>query len=110
MSNLRPDTRAHRQEIYASLIAFVVGFIGTLTLSAWVIVRFVTPEARWWDVVHTSINAIMISFVFGGMGLAALTIWILSRYHYKRGVYRCNFCGRPLTSIGIPCECRALER
>ena len=110
MSNLPPDTRAHRLEIYASLVAFVVGFFGMLALWGWLIVRFVMPEVRWWDVVHTSVSAIMISFVFGGMGLAALTMWILSRYHYKRGVYRCNFCGRPLRGIGITCECRAAER
>jgi hypothetical protein len=69
------------------------------------IVRFVTPEARWWDVLHTSINAILISVVFGGLGLAAVSGWALSRYHYKRGFYRCRFCGRLLKGVGILCDC-----
>jgi len=109
MNNLPPDTRAARLEIYAALIAFVVGFIGSLALWGWLIVRFVAPEEHWWEVVHTSINAILISLVFGGMGLAALTMWLLSRYHYRRGVYSCNFCGRPFKDIKTPCECRGLK-
>lgn len=109
MNNLAPDAKAARVELCAALVAFPVGFIGMLALWGWVIVRFVAPEARWWDVVHTSVNAIMISFVVGGIGFAALTMWMLSRYHYKREVYRCHSCGRPLKGIGIPCGCRGLE-
>src|SRR5262245_60531643 len=105
MSKLPPETIAMRQAIIGALIAFVVGFIVMLATLAWLIVRFVTPEARWWEVLHTSINAIMISVVFGGLGSAALVTWLLSRYQYRRGFYRCRFCHRPFTRPGRICDC-----
>ena len=105
MSILPPDTIAMRREIFGALVAFVVGFVVILATWAWVIVRFVTPEARWWDVLHSSINAIMISVVFGGLGSAALASWLLSRYHYRRGFYRCRFCHRPLIRPKRLCDC-----
>ena len=71
MKKLPPDTIAMRR-IIGALIAFVVGFVVMLATLAWLIVRFVTPEAHWWDVLHTSINAILISAVVGGLGSAAL--------------------------------------
>jgi hypothetical protein len=113
MSTLPPDTRAFRREIYVALVAFVLGFIIVLAALGWLIVRFVTPEARWWEVLHTSVNAILISVVFGGMGFAALSLWVLTRYEYRRGFYRCRFCDRPLKGVGIPCDCpeaQALRR
>src|SRR5262245_59786034 len=105
MSKLPPDTIAMRREIIASLIAFAVGFVAMLLTWAWVIVRFVTPGARWWEVLHTSVNAILISIVLGGLGSAVLAGWLLSRYHYRRGFYRCRFSDRPLKGVGIPCDC-----
>ncbi len=105
MSNVPPESRALRREVYVALIAFAVGFVVVLSVLGWLIVRFVTPEARWWDVLHTSITAIMISVVFGGLGSAALSVWAMSRYHYWRGFYRCRFCGRPLKGPGILCGC-----
>jgi hypothetical protein len=110
MSRLPPDTIAMRREIFGALVAFVVGFVVMLATWAWVIVRFVTPEARWWDVLHTSINAIMISVVFGGLGSAALVSWLLSRYHYRRGFYRCRFCHRPFTKPGRICDCAEAQK
>lgn len=105
MSKLPPDTIAMRRGIIGALIAFVVGFVVTLAALAWLIVQFVTPEARWWDVLHTSLSALLISVVLGGLGSAALASWALGRYHYRRGFYRCRFCDRPLKGIGIPCDC-----
>jgi len=105
MNKFPRDTIAMRREIFAALIASVVGFVTVLATLAWLIVRFVTPEARWWDVLHTSINAILISVVLGGLGSAALASWLLSRYHYSRGFYRCRFCHRPLKKPGRVCDC-----
>ena len=56
-----------RREIYGALVGFAVGSVVVLAALAWMIARFVTPELRWWEVVHTSINAIMISIVLGGL-------------------------------------------
>ena len=106
MRNLPPDAIAMRRELYVAIIAFVVGFIGMLAAWGWVVVHFVVPEVRWWEVVHTSINAILVSFVIGGMGSAALSLWLVSRYHYRRGAYHCLFCGRTLTSARDYCDCR----
>ncbi|HSU55071.1 MAG TPA: hypothetical protein VLT36_13520 [Candidatus Dormibacteraeota bacterium] len=105
MSKLPPDTIAMRREIWVALIAFVLGFVVVLASLSWLIVRFVTPEARWCDVLHTSINAILISVVFGGLGFAALSVWAISRYHYRHGFYRCRFCDRPLKGVAIFCDC-----
>jgi len=105
MSELPPDTRAARQMTYVMLTAFVVGFFGLLATLGWLIVHFMVPETRWWDILFCSINAIMISFIFGGLGLAALCGSMLSRFHYRRGVHRCPYCDRPLKGIGISCVC-----
>jgi hypothetical protein len=94
-----------RREILVAFIAFVLGFVVTLVTLGWLIVHFVTPEAHWWDVLHTSINALLISVVFGGLGSAALSVWALSQYHYRRGFHRCRFCDRPLKGVGILCDC-----
>jgi hypothetical protein len=105
MSKLPRDTIAMRREIFGACAAFVLGFVVMLAMLAWVIATFVTPEARWWDVLHTSISAIMISVVFGGLGSAALASSLLSRYHYRRGFYRCRFCHRAFTRPGRICDC-----
>jgi hypothetical protein len=105
MSKLPRDTIAIRRELFVAIVAFFVGFVVMLATWAWVIVRFVTPEARWWDVLHTSINAIMISIVLGGLGSAALASWLVSRYHYAHGFYRCRFCHRPLKKPRQLCDC-----
>lgn len=105
MNKLPRDTIALRRELFGALVAFVVGTVAMLATLAWLIVRFVTPEARWWDVLHSSINALLISVVFGGLGSAALVSWLLSRYHYRHGFYRCRFCHKPLPKPGRICNC-----
>ena len=105
MSRFSRDTIALRGEIFVAVVGFLVGFVVVLATLAWVIVRFVIPEARWWDVLHTSINAIMISIVLGGLGSAALASWLASRYHYSHGFYRCRFCHRPFKKPRHLCEC-----
>ena len=105
MSSLLPEDRAFRREICVGLIAFFVGTVSMLAAFTWLIVRFVTPDARWWDILHTSIYAVLISIVFGSLGFAALSVWAVSRYHYWRGVYRCRFCDRPLKGPCILCDC-----
>jgi hypothetical protein len=113
MNDFPPDSRALRREVCVALTAFVVGFVVVLAVLGWLMVRFVTPEAHWWNVLHTSITAIMISVVVGGLGSAALSVWAISRYHYWRGFYRCRSCGGPLKGPGILCDCpeaQALKR
>ena len=105
MSNFPPDSIAMHRELIAGLIAFVVGFIVMLAALAWLIVHFVAPDARWWDILHMCINALMISVIFGGLGSAALSVWVLSWYHHRRGYYRCRFCNRPLKGVTGRCDC-----
>jgi cytochrome c biogenesis protein CcdA len=108
VNNLPPDARADRQTIYAGLIAFVVGFVVVLVTFGWLIVHFVAPEAHWWDILHTSINAVLIS-VLGGLCFCAAIVGVLTKVHYLRGVYRCRFCGRPLKGVRIRCGCAESE-
>jgi hypothetical protein len=84
MNALPPETSAMRRQIIVILLAFIVGFVAMLATLAWVIVRYVTPEARWWDALHSSINAILISILFGGLGSAALASWALRRSCRRR--------------------------
>jgi hypothetical protein len=97
--------KAMRHVIFAAVVSFFLGFIATLAVLAWLLVRFVVPDARWWEVLHTSINTILISVVLGGLGSAAFAVWALTRYHYWRGFYRCPFCDRRLKGAGVPCDC-----
>ena len=106
MYHLPAESRAIRQELFASLAALFLGFFGTLALLIWVVVHFATPETRWWDILHTIINSIFVA-ILAGLACCAVTAIVLSKIHYGRGVYRCNFCGRPLRGPGIPCSCRA---
>jgi hypothetical protein len=78
MSRLPRHTRADRQAIYAGLIAFIVGFVAALLVLGQLIVRFVAPESRWWDILHSSINAILISFLAGLLSCAAV-VWVFTR-------------------------------
>jgi hypothetical protein len=55
------------------LIAFVVGFGAVLAALEWLILRVVTPETPWWEILHMCINSILIAIVFGGLGFAALS-------------------------------------
>lgn len=105
MNKLPRDTIALRREIFGALVAFAVGFVVMLATLAWVIARFVTPDGRWWETAHATIDAILISVVLGGLGSAALVSWLLSRYHYRRGYYRCRFCHRPLKRPRCRCDC-----
>jgi hypothetical protein len=105
MSRLPPDTKALRREVYAGLLAFVVGFGATLALLEWLIVHFVEPDTRWWEILHALFSILMIS-VIGGLALAAGVVWTLSWIHHCCGMYRCLFCGRPLKHASVPCDCR----
>ena len=105
LNKLPPDTIAMRREIIVALIAFVVGFVTMLATWVWLIVGFFIPEAPWWEILHTSLNAILISVVFGGLGSAALASWLMRRYHYSRGFYRCQFCDRPFKRPVRACDC-----
>jgi len=71
MSNLPPETKALHREVYAGLIAFVVGFFVTLAALEWLLVRLVDPDTRWWQILHFSISATIIS-VIGGLALAVI--------------------------------------
>lgn len=106
MRNLPQDTIAFRREICVGIIAFGVGFVASLAGLRWLIVRFVPGDAHWWEILHMCINAFLISVVIGGLGFAALSVRALNWYHYKRGFYRCPYCGRGLKSVSAFCDCR----
>ena len=83
---------------------FILSFIGALFLWGWLIARVVAPEAPWWDVLHTSFNALMISFV-AAMAITAGALRLLNQIHYRRGAYPCPFCGKPQRGFAITCDC-----
>ena len=99
-----PENKALRRIIYVGIISFIIGFILVYAVLAWLIVHFIDKDTRWWNILHCAINAILIS-VFGGLCFALGSVWILDWFHYRCGVYRCQFCGRPLKSMRDFCDC-----
>ena len=112
MTSFRPETpheaalrrSANRQDIIVGFSTFVLSFVALLLLCGWLITRFVTPDARWWDILHTSLNAILISFVLA-LGATAGALWLLNQIHYRRGVFPCPYCGKPQRGFAITCDC-----
>lgn len=95
---------ADREFVLVGVGTFVVTFIGLVLIFGWLILRFVAPDARWWDVLFTALNAAAISFV-GAMGLTAGALHLLNHIHYLRGVYRCPYCDRRQKGFAITCDC-----
>ena len=95
---------AIRQDLIVGFTTFVLSFVAVLFLFGWLIIRFVTPEAPWWDILHTCINAIGISFVVA-LGVTVGTLLLLDQIHYRRGAYPCPYCGKPQRGYAITCDC-----
>jgi len=112
MTPFRPETpeqavlrqTANRQIIVVGISTFTLGFIAVLSLLGWLVAHFIAPEARWWDILHSSFNAILMSFV-AALALTAGALWLLNQIHYRRGVYPCPYCGRPQRGFAITCGC-----
>lgn len=94
--------------IVVGIVAFMVGMVGVLILTGWLMWRFVEPGEHWWTLLHTSILRLIFS-VIGGLALAAGAMSLLSRWHFRRGVHRCAYCSKPLRGIGIPCDCLEVQ-
>lgn len=112
MTPFRPETptqaalreRASRQLLIVGLGTFILGFIAALFLCAWIIARFIAPEAAWWELLHVGWNIILVSFV-AALGLTAGALWLLNQIHYRQGVYPCPYCGKPQRGFAITCDC-----
>ena len=102
------DTVALRQTIVVGFVSFLLGMVGVLILTGWLMWRFVEPDTPWHQLLHIAVYGLIFS-VLGGMALAAGTMSLLSWWHYRRGVYRCVHCGRPLKSISILCDCPEVQ-
>jgi hypothetical protein len=103
MSTLPPDVRAWRQELGLGCLAFVVGIVAVAAGITYLHVRYVIPEKGWEGVVGCILHVLQFSLL-GGFALWAIVVVPLNRWHYYRGIYRCNFCGRPLKR-GTACQC-----
>ena len=105
MGSLPPESRAFHRELIVALLTFAIAFVA---LGAVVIVlhlRYLIPERGWWGVAD-GIRWLLEIPLFGALASAVGTATLLNRWHYRRGLYRCNLCGRTLTR-GIVCRCRA---
>jgi hypothetical protein len=99
-----PESMATRREVYGAIVSFVVGFLGAAVTCGWLILRFMGPETRWWEIPHTIIVAMGVSLI-AGLALAGALVTVLSRWHFRRGMYRCPYCDRPRKGIDSGCEC-----
>jgi hypothetical protein len=88
--------------IFAGIAAFGTGFSVTFFLLGFLLL-FLTRLGTW-EILHIAIKLTSISF-FVGLALAAATCSLLSRRNFKRGIYRCPYCARPLKGINILCDC-----
>lgn len=90
----------------ATVVAFLLGFIGLLVFLGWLQVRVVDPGAAWWELLHFSINSMLISFL-GAMALAAAVSWLANEWYYRRGAFTCPYCKRPSRKPFARCDCKA---
>jgi hypothetical protein len=109
MDQTPPDSKALRQLLVVGLFAFLLGMAGVLFLVGWLMWRFAEPDTRWYDLLHISVYGLIYS-VIGGLAVAAAAVNILSWWQYRRGVYRCVHCGRPLKGLDTPCDCPAIRQ
>ena len=100
-----PDTKALRQMIFLGLAAFATAFVVTFLLLGLAALFFLRPDTgEIMEILHVGINLTIVSFIVG-LALAAATVSLLSRRNFRRALYRCPYCDKPLKGIGILCDC-----
>ena len=108
MSRLPDQTRALRQTLAAVAGGFIGGFLVTLTLFTYAIVRFGWPEQRWWVLPHL-LQGVVFS-VTCGLIVAWLAMRLVMRRQHRLGMHRCLVCNRVLPHGDEPCVCDAEGR
>jgi hypothetical protein len=85
----------------ATIIAAFGGFFLCLAAGSYLIFR---NEMRWWELLPSIMTVIMLSAAGAaliGAGVGNAFNWL----HYRRGVYCCVRCNRPLKNDHSPCAC-----
>lgn len=105
---LPPELRALRQMLVVGLLAYVVGFALVFAAGCWLVLHYALPGTAWWNVAQMLVNVALIANV-AGIWLVALAMHLLNSIHYRRGIYRCVHCGRPLRNIHTLCDCPTMQ-
>src|SRR5262245_41946573 len=101
MSETPPDCRAYRQTCMATIIAAFGGFFLCLAGGSYLLFR---SHMRWWEMLPSVMTVLVVSPA-GGLLIGAGVGNALNCFHYRRGVYRCVRCNRPLKNDHSPCLC-----
>jgi len=111
-TKLPPDTIAFRRMLATAALTFVLGFVAVCAGVLWLLYA-AAPERFWtWELVFHVLQSLHLAFV-GGLGLCALCCSVLGRRNFRRGYYRCPYCGRAREGIDKSCPCpevQALKR
>jgi cytochrome c biogenesis protein CcdA len=99
-----PESKSGRKVIWTAIFFFIAGFFLTLILMTWVLIHFSDTKISWWRIWEAVSVSFVIS-VIGGLIIASIAITVLQKYYYRRGVYRCPFCNRPLKNMKDICNC-----
>jgi hypothetical protein len=65
MNPLPPETKALRRLVYVGFASFFIGFFGALAVLEWLMLRYIEPDTRWWEILHFAVNAILMACVVG---------------------------------------------
>ena len=103
--DLPADTLAFRRTFAGGVAGFCVGFGLAAGLFVFILTGLGT-SVGWWAVATGVIHAVPVSFLAGAAGAAAV-VKSLEWWHYRRGVYKCVYCARPLRRGVTGCVCWA---
>jgi hypothetical protein len=90
--------------LVAALISFILGFVGMVAGLLWL--QHALDGGRFWswELIIGAPHTVLLG-VFGGLGLCATVCGVLNWWHFRKGCFRCPYCGCPLPGIGKSCSC-----
>jgi len=96
-------SREHRELIFL-VLAFLIGFLGSLTVCAWLLIRFGWQEMAWWEIPPTMLQMLLTSMSVGVMVCGAV-LWLSLKWRTLRGTHRCPVCDRKQRKPGFCEDC-----
>jgi len=101
---MKPASKTN-YDLVLPILAFVLGFFGSLVLCGWLMVRFGWDEMAWWEIPFTVLEMLMASAT-GGLLVACLALKLIHVWRVITGTYECIVCGRLQRYDRFCPECR----
>ena len=100
VTSLSRDAR----ELLFLALAFVTGFLGSLAVCAWLLIRFGWKEMPWWEIPPTLLQMLLASVSVGVMVCGAV-LWLSLKWRSLTGTHRCFVCDRKQRTPGFCEDC-----